>query len=229
MKIFFGLLLAANVMLFAGMRFFGGGQQSVPPELMNADKIVIESVVPASAPVPVSAPVDAPVVQASAVPVAAPVEKTALCFEWGEFSGADQERAAKSLKKLQLGDKLSQREVDRSIGVWVYIPPLKDKAAIAQKVAQLKARGVTEYFVVQDGGEWQGAISLGVFKSREAAQNYLSGLRSKGVSSAKLGERSGKSGAIVFLLNALDEDIARKLTTLQKDFDGSELKTVSCH
>lgn len=251
MKIFFWMLVAVNAILFAVMAFFGGEPALVAPEAVHAEKIIvasepaaapvaasspIASEVPAAASAPASAPVSAPVAAAPApapVPVPAPVAaapaKSSACYEWGEFSGSDLEQAGLALKKLSSGAKIGQRETDRSIGFWVYVPPLKDKAASAEKVAQLKARGVTEYFVVQDAGEWQNAISLGVFKTRESAQNFLKTLQAKGVVSAKLGERSGKTKSVTFLIGNLDAETSARLMVVQKDFAGSDLKRVSCH
>jgi len=123
---------------------------------------------------------------------------------------------------------LGRREVEYNIGYWVYVPPLKDKATVAQKIEQLKARGVEEYFVVQEAGIWLNAISLGVFKTREAAQNFVGQLRAKGVRSAQVGERSSRLKVTVFVLNGLDAATAEKLAAMQKDFPDSELKQVSC-
>lgn len=235
-KMLFWLLIAVNAGLFAIMQTgvlddrqaalvlrpenaekitLMGGEQA---QIASADITPLALIEPASASVSVSAPA------AASISV-----KDRTCVEWGDFSDGDLDQATKALKKLSLGEKLSQREIDRVIGFWVYIAPLKDKAAVSHKLAQLKERGVTDYFVVQDAGEWQNAISLGLFKSRESAQKFLDGLRNKGVSSAKMGERTGKAHATVFVINGLDEKMNVKLADLKKEFAGSELKTVSCH
>jgi hypothetical protein len=151
------------------------------------------------------------------------------CYEWGEFSGDELEQVSTALRRLQLGNKLVQRDVPHMIGYWVFIPPHKDKSVVNQKVAQLRERGVTDLFVIQEPGEWLNAIQLGVFKSRESAQNFLEGLRAKDVSSAQIGERASKIKFKRFAINNVDEAMSAKLTTLQKDFSGNELKRVSCH
>lgn len=224
LKVLFWLLIVINVVFFVVMKtgLTGAGQDEAVLSPLHEDKIALLPVTQLDAPPAVAA------VEAASAPLPAKSSEVS-CFEWGEFSGDEAELAASSLQKLQLGDKLSQREIDRNIGYWVYIAPLKDKAAVTQKVAQLKARGVTDYFVVQEAGEWLNAISLGVFKSRESAQNFLQGLRAKNVSSAQMGERAGKSKAKVFLINNMDATMQVKLTALQKNFSGSELKSVSCH
>ena len=151
-----------------------------------------------------------------------------VCLEWGDFSGTDLARVTEALSALQLADKLSQRQVERVIGYWVYIPPLKNKAAINRKITELKTLGVNEYFVVQNSRHWQNAISLGAFKSQEAAQNFFHDIQEKGVRTARLGERSSKVKATIFTLDGVDADTEAVLMAIQKDFAGSELKNVSC-
>ncbi|MBU1777368.1 MAG: SPOR domain-containing protein, partial [Gammaproteobacteria bacterium] len=152
----------------------------------------------------------------------------ASCTEWGEFSGADLARAAQALETMKLGDRLSQRIVEQDHGYWVYIPPLKNKAAVERKIEQLKVRGVEEYYVVQGEGTWMNAISLGVFKTEEAAQKYLAYLRSKTVRSAKVGERSSKLRFTVFVMKDLDAAALVRLEGLHKEFPDSKLATSAC-
>jgi hypothetical protein len=172
-------------------------------------------------------PVKPEPVKPEPVVVAKPAKPT--CYEWGEFSGDELEQVSTALRRLQLGNKLVQRDVPHMIGYWVYIAPHKDKSVVNQKVAQLRERGVTDLFVIQEPGEWLNAIQLGVFKSRESAQNFLEGLRAKDVSSAQIGERASKIKYKRFVINNVDEAMSAKLTSLQKDFSGNELKRVSCH
>jgi hypothetical protein len=212
---------------------------------LNADKIKLLALqsVPASAPTPAvsgvpltlspvaSAPAAAASAPAASAPVAAvpPVApKAASCAEWGEFSGDDLLRAEQALSALKLGDKLSQRGVEQDHGYWVYIPPMKKRAQIEKKIAQLKERGVKDYFVVQEKGRWLNAISLGVFKTEEAAQKYLAALQTQDVRSAKLGERKSKLKFTVFVMKGLDAGIVDKLNALQKGFPDSELKVSAC-
>ncbi len=242
MKILLGLLIAANLILFgvmkSGVLDDGQANQVVLP--LNEQKITLldmsksaeegklESLVPASGVVavpPVEVAASAPLVAAPQVAKA----ETMSCFEWGEFSGTELDRVHAMLKKLQLGDKMTQRDTAPAIGYWVYIPPLNNKAEVNQKVVQLKALGVTEYFVVQDPGEWFNAISLGVFKTRESAQNHLDGLRAQKVISAQLGERAGKVKSTTFVFTGLNAVTSQKLADLQKNFPVNTLKNTTCH
>lgn len=221
MKTLFWILLSGNVIFFAMMQWGGlqaGDQQTVlaQPALHEEKVRLLEMRQSAATP-------------AESAPAAAAAEPSAtVCLEWGDFSGADLTRATAALSALQLGEKLSQRQIERSIGYWVYIPPLKDKAAANQKVAQLKARGIGEYFIVTDAGPWLNAISLGVFKTQEAAQHFLDSLRAKDVRTAQIGERASKLKTTLFVLNEADAAMEHKLAAIQKDFAGSELKKIPC-
>lgn len=246
MRTLFWILLLGNVILFAVMQRGGWGEQAyqVQPAL-HEEKIrlldapqsapikALSDADPAVAPAGALAPLaaSAPVVTTAPVANHAPAavkQSTLICLEWGDFSGADLKRAAEVLSAMQLGDKLSQRQIEYGKGYWVYIPPLKNKAAANQKVSQLKARGVREYFIVQDAGALRYAISLGVFKTQDAAQNYLNELRGQGVRSAQIGERASKLKTTLFMLNKVDALTEVKLNATKKDFAGSELKNVPC-
>jgi hypothetical protein len=206
-----------------------------------AETIAASAPLPASAPLAIaaSAPVVAVVPVHASAPVAAPapapvhtppVMKTAAnsCMEWGEFSGTDLKLATQVLANMNLGNRLSQRIVEYDTGYWVYISPLKGKPAVKKKIEQLKAIGVEDYFVVQMPGHNVNAISLGVFKTREAAQNHLSHLKEKGVRTAKVGERKSRLKFTVFAIKQVDQATAANLTKLQKEFANSELNTVAC-
>ena len=256
MKWIVGLLLLANLALFGWMRW--GSMLTVDADAvtaqapLNADKIKLLALQPLSASAPVSAvsgvpltlspiasapaaaaAVSAPAASAPAVsapvavaPPAAP--KAASCAEWGEFSGDDLARAQKALATLALGDKLTQRSVEQDHGYWVYIPPMKKRAQIEKKIAQLKEHGVKDYFVVLEKGRWLNAISLGVFKSNEAAQNFLDSLDTKALGPVKLGVRKSKLKFTVFVLKGLDAGMLDKINALQKGFPDSELKVSAC-
>ena len=170
---------------------------------------------------------------ASQVPAAKPApvadkQHALICLEWGEFSGADLKRATDTLSTLHVSDNLSQRQIEFDKGYWVYIPPLKNKAAVNRKISQLKVRRVNEYFIVWDKGPLQFAISLGVFKTQDAAQNYLKELRAKDVRTAQVGERASKLKTTMFMLNSVDASIEAKLAATKKDFPESELKKIPC-
>ncbi|MEO8343526.1 MAG: SPOR domain-containing protein [Gallionella sp.] len=248
MRNLFWILLLGNVFLFAAIQrgWLVLGEPEIPAQpSLHAD--MIRLLPPLAVPVlPAPAPVSASPAQTSSASqtssnrqpsrniaanmVAPPTAQPGapVCLEWGDFSGPDLARAATALSALHLADQLSQRQIERDISYWVYIPPLRNKAAANRKIAELRALRVREYFVMQTSGPWLNAISLGVFKTRDAAQNFLHNLQAKGVRSAQVGERGSKVKATLFLLNKIDAATEIKLSALQKDFAGSELNHVPC-
>jgi hypothetical protein len=237
-----GLLLLANLALFGWMRW--GGVLTVDADAisvqapLNADKIKLLALQSASAPLPAASGVPLTLSTAASstepvvpVPVSATPATTVKefkCAEWGEFSGEDLLRAQQGLDVLKLGDRLSQRSVEQDHGYWVYIPPTRKRAQVEQKIAQLKEQGVKDYFVVQEKGQWLNAISLGVFKSNEAAQKFLASLQDKDLGPVKLGLRKSKLRFTVFVMKALDAGTVDKLNALQKGFPDSEIKVSAC-
>jgi hypothetical protein len=193
---------------------------------------------PVSASVAAPVPLPASAVSSASPPVSTPApaqaqakkteKKISNCAEWGEFSGSDLARAQQDLATLKLGDKLAQRIVEQDRGYWVYMPPQPNRAGVERKLQQLKERGVYDHFVVQEEGEWQYAISLGVFKTEEAAQKFLAFLRTRDVRTARVGERMSKLRFTVFVMKGLDADTAGKIGALQKRFPDSELKVSAC-
>ncbi len=225
MKRLFWLLLLVNLVFFAFVQWGGvltGEDKNMPnrPPL-NAEKIKLLEASPAA---------QATVSPPSAVPDATQVQPAgaAVCLEWGKFSGTDFVRASAALASLNLGNKLAQRQVEYNSGYWVYIPPAKTRAAADKKIVELKALGVGDYFIMQEPGKWHNAISLGVFKTGEAAHKFLDSLKAKGVKAAVVGERQSKLRFTVFILRNLDVAVVAKVAALQQEFGGSELQSPAC-
>jgi hypothetical protein len=234
------LLLVVNIAFFAVMQWGGALTQDVEAVAaqapLNADKIrLVSDVVPASSAVSASSAI----ISSNTVPFApasilsselASVPKTGKqCMEWGEFSGRGLADAQAGLATLKLGEKLSQRVVEHVGGFWVFMPPLKTSAEVQRKISQLKKLGVDDYFVVQEEGAWLNTISLGVFRTEDAAQKFHESLREKGVRSAKVGERMSKLKFTVFVLKDTDVATTEKIKALQKGFPDTELKSADCN
>lgn len=221
MKWIFYLLLLANVVFFTYMQSVAGGndEAQLTRQQFHAEKIKLLS--PKEA---FTAPGLKSALKLENTPAAA---KSHACLEWGAFSGTELARAQNALDKLQLGDRLSQRVTEETVSYWVYIPPLKTKKDAENKIDELRASGVTEYFLVQDG-QWKNAISLNLFKNEELAKNYLATLQGKGVHSAVIGERAHAVKRTLFQISDAGGALANKLAELQRDFPGSELKAVEC-
>ena len=238
MKWIFGLLLLGNVVFFAVMQWGSAltvDNSNLPMQTpLNADKIKIVTLLPASASALVAASAVSPLstlVMATSIPAVSNVPPSVppTCMEWGEFSSGDLQRVDKLLAAIKLTDKTKQRIVEYNTGYWVYIAPLKTPAQVKQKIAQLKALDIEDYFIVKESGLWKNSISLGIFKSEDAANKYLAKLHDQGVRSAKIGPRASKFKFSIFVLNRLDNAQATQVAALRKGFPDSELKSVPCN
>lgn len=224
MRAFFLLVVLANVAFFAWANFFYESdtqsdarplaRQLAPEKLRVLPATVAGKTPPVSAAVKPAAETPAP--QATAA-------KTA-CLELGAFQAPDTTRASEALAPLALGGRLTQRQVDDTATWWVFIPPRGSKQDAQKKAAELKARGVDEYFILQDEGPLRYALSLGVFKTEAAATNRLEALRAKGVRTAQVGPRDTILQKTYFQVRGADEALAAKLREIAQSFTGSELR-----
>src|SRR5689334_11272936 len=160
-------------------------------------------------------------------PFVTPTAKTA-CLEWGFFGTGEVKAAMSALGQLQPGIAVSQREVQTVVGYWVYIPPLETRSEVDRKIAELRKLGVEEYYAVESQGAMRNAISLGIFKTEEAANAYLERLRQLGVRSAKAGSREHRVTQTVLVVHEPDVALATKLADLKQQFPGTELKALQC-
>ncbi len=235
-----GLLLAMNIAFFVLMQWGGAlttdSDAVVVQAPLNIDKIrllsdAVATSSAASATSAIASANTAPFAPASILSSElASVPKTSKqCLEWGEFSGRGLADAQAGLANLKLGERLSQRIVEHAGGYWVFIPPLKSHADVQRKIEQLKRLGIEDHFVVQEEGAWLNTISLGVFRTEEAAQKFHESLRGKGVRSAKVGERMSKLKFTVFAFKDVDAATTEKLRVLQNGFPDSELKSADCN
>jgi hypothetical protein len=215
-RLLFFLLLLANGVFFAYTWFGAGAQGSGDAQLvnqqLNPEKIRLLG----------SDQVSALTRKAETPKPAAPA--ATVCLEWGALIDADALRAEQALEALAPGAKLSQRKLDEAAGFWVYIPPLSSRQAAAQKAGELKRLGVDDYFVVPDDPKWRNAVSLGVFKTEEAAKARLAAVRAKGVRSAIVGAREPQPGKTYFQVREANPALAAKLNELKQDFAGTEVR-----
>ncbi len=150
-----------------------------------------------------------------------------VCVEWGPMSDADRARAQARLEPLDLGKLVTQRKVEVIANYWVFIPPLANKAAVDTRVAELKAQGVRDIVPVELGPQ-RLAISLGVFRTEDAAQARLDALRTQGVKTAKVGPRAQSVQQTMLVVRDPPAQAMARLKEMQSDFQGSEIRVGSC-
>ncbi len=139
---------------------------------------------------------------------------------------ADGARAQGSFAAMNLGSRLSSRNVDEFSRFAVSLPPQKDKRAADTLVANLKKAGVKDVSALGDN-----AISLGVFSSDEAAQKTVAELKAKAqalVKDAQVTPRNSQTKETLFTLREPDTNMVARLTLMQREFEGSSLRAVTC-
>jgi hypothetical protein len=222
----FFLLLAANLGFLAWSYF--GGRGSTEAQLMEQQ--LNPQAITLLGPEQLSALAAERAKQVAArpkpLPPLPPPPKVAVaaCLELGAFNPGEVARVQQLLEPLALGAKLSQRRAEEIASYWVFMPPQGSRQAANRKSAELKKLGVEDFFVLQEDPKFRFAISLGIFKTEEAAQARLAELRKKGVRTARAGPRETQVQKVYFTVREVPEALASRLNELRQGFPGSELK-----
>ena len=167
-------------------------------------------------------------VKTPVAPTGPAVPSAAACMEWGAFSGATVARADAAMAELALPAAQVKRLTVDASGFWVYIPPLKSRDEAEKAGRALKELGVTEYSVVQDQTPMRHAISLGIFRTDEAAQTFLRSMEKKGVTNAIAEKRDNFLKQVVFIVREPAAATVAKLTALRATLLASEVREVAC-
>ena len=150
-----------------------------------------------------------------------------VCLEWGAFTDQEKGAVLAALEPLHLGRQMTQRRVENTSAYWVYLPPLPSKAAAERRVAELRALGLKDFFILNDGA-LRNAISLGVFKTEDSANKFLDALRTQGVSNAKAGARTQTMQQTVIVLRDPQPSQTQQIQSLRAEFTGSDVQIGPC-
>jgi len=219
-RLVFLALLAANVALFAWLRFLAPADPGVDrqPLARQIDPDKLRLVTARELAKPRSAP-------ARPRPAASPARPgpPIACLEWGSFNPAEASRAAKALEPLELGARLAQYRGEETARWWVHFPPQGSRVAALRKATEIRRLGITEFFIVQEPGPAQWALSMGIFTTEEAAKSYLDELQEKGVRTAVIGERETRVPKLWFQVREVDPALRARLDQLAADYEGATL------
>lgn len=211
MKILFICLLIANVLLFIVWQSFSGGSDSHQPQRLaqqeNSQYLKLIS----------SRQAESSTSAQNAGPVLS-------CLEWGPFQTNELTKVESLVALIGFGTRRSRQPVPDSVSTIVYIPPLANKAAADKKADELKNLGVNDFFIIQDNSNnlrW--GISLGVFKSEEAAKQLLARLANQGVRSAILGKRTEVSNSYNLVFTDVSSSEKTSLDKLKAEYPAQDL------
>jgi hypothetical protein len=206
------LLLLANITLFGYIKLdsLGAGEgvrlsQQVQPDKV---KLLTAQQVAALGPAKVAALAD-------------------VCVEWGPLSDADRARALAVMEPLDLGKLMTQKKVEIIANYWLFLPPAVNKSAADKRVDELKAQGIKDASVV-DTGPQRLAISLGAYRTEDAAQARMAALQVQGVKNAKVGQHVQAVQQTALVIRDPPAPAVARLKELQSGFPGSEVKIGSC-
>lgn len=123
--------------------------------------------------------------------------------------------AVENLLKNSEGVTLNVKTAPATSAHWVLIPALANRVFADKKLAELKQLGVEDAKIINDETSGPLVVSLGVFSTDKAAQDYLLALNKKGVRSAKTEARERPAAptglevrAIAAFLQQLPETLA---------------------
>jgi hypothetical protein len=150
-----------------------------------------------------------------------------VCVEWGPLSDGERARVLTALEPLDLGKLTSTKKLEVITNYWIFLPPAANKTAADRRVAELKAQGIKDVLLI-DGGPQRFAISLGAFRTEEAAQAQLADLQDKGVKGAKVGPRAQAVLQNALIVRDPPAPAMTRLKELQASFPGSEIKVGAC-
>jgi hypothetical protein len=81
---------------------------------------------------------------------------------------------------------------------------------------------------VADGGRWRNAISLGIFKTEEAAGAQLARMKAAGVRNATVVQRNDLLRLTSLFIVEPPPALVARMAELQSGFPGTELRAVAC-
>lgn len=255
LKLLFWLLLVGNVVLFGLQRGYLGAvaserrepqrlaEQLRPEQLSilppNSEKLVppvrtqdpAQVAADAAKPEPqtaVAAPTQAAPAQAQ--PAAPKLAVAPSCTEVGNFTAADASRFSSQLASLNLGDKVAQKLTQDVTSHMVYIPPQDGRDGADRRTAELRRLGISDFYVIPDSfpnPALRSGISLGIFRTEDAAKAYVGQLISQGVRSARIIARRSGAGKQVFQLRDLSPDARAALERIKSAYPDQEIRSCS--
>jgi len=212
----FLLLVFANLAFYAWAQgYFGETEQGREPQRLTAqlaaDKLRIVTAEPAGA-----------VAGAMVGTVAGPAMKPEAQVACRLVSGLPLTEAD-AFKAALAGLSVDIKPVEASSSYWVHIPPQPNKAAADKKAAELKALGIKDFYIMQDEGANFLALSLGLFKSEAAANEFLQGMAKRGVKSARIEARAATPQQARAIVKGAAESLNQRLPPLLEKLPGASV------
>lgn len=219
LRIFFWILLAANIVLFVFQQMYfdvpSSGKRE-PERLTHPYREDLIRLLSADE-------VNRAIAKAN---VTAP-ETTAAgnCVEIGRFSKTEAAGFEQQLPLLSVRpEDISLTPLQEGSTYMVFIPPSTGQKAAEAKIAELKQKGIKSYYLIKDQTQLRWAISLGVFKTEEAALSYAGELEKSGISNLKITPRGAIIKKLVYRLNNLNQEQLKALESIMSRFPNQSIQ-----
>lgn len=168
------LLLTNGALFFWGQSYLGASAAGREPERLGRQKAPEQlRILPAdTAPLPVASP------------------KPAVACKRIEWLSGDEAASLRDMLGTLPDWQVRLTPQPQEMAHWVVIPALANRAQAERKKAELQQLGIKQGEIVEDAEQGSFAVSLGVFRDRQRADELLQSLAKQGVRSAQIGKRS---------------------------------------
>ncbi len=140
---------------------------------------------------------------------AAAAAAASICLDVGPFAANDAQQARGLLLAALPAGQGDIQSVALDKRYWVHLDPVPNKAAADKQVAQLRAAGVTEYFLLNDDGA-NLVVSLGLFNDKDRATRLMAAAQKKGLT-PKLSERPNAKSRIIYRIAGLNANASTQV------------------
>jgi hypothetical protein len=154
--------------------------------------------------------------------------ETVACTEVGNFTAPDAKRFSAQLASLNLGNKIQLKTLQDVTSNMVYIAPQDGKDGAERRLAELKRLGIKDFYVIPDtfpNPALRWGISLGIFKTEDAAKAYVGQLIGQGLRSARIIARRSGAGKQAFQLRDMTPANRSALENIKRGFPEQEIRS----
>ena len=243
LKFVFWALLAANAALLAygqGMLGQPGAGEREPGRLKNQlapERITQLTAVEAKraldeAEAEQAGAMEATAEPSAAAPLPAPTAPVAVapglvaCVQAGPFSPAEARRFETRVASLGLAARQSRVDVpfQEVTSRLVYLPPNGGREGAQRRAAELKERGVENFYIMQGDSPLRWAVSLGVFKTDSAAQKLVDQLQRQGVRGVRVLPRGPQVMRAAYQYRAIEPVLRTRLANIADDYSNGSVR-----
>jgi hypothetical protein len=149
------------------------------------------------------------------------------CVEWRGLTPPEFARAREQLKGVVSERVMSFTEVPLNTRYWVVFPPLPSVESARLKLSEFAAAGLQDATVVS-AGDWQNAISFGLYGSEELARRRVRDIEGSGVLGTRIEQQPVQGTDFYFVIRSADREALKNLNELKAGYPNSQLSRVAC-